>query len=337
MVPTPGPILLKEEITVLTEVTKSNPIKLQPRIQDTAKILWGVYVILTCIQTLLLKLGGMNIFDSLCHTFGTVATGGFSTKNAGIGFYQSAYIEYVITVFMILAGTNFALHYRVLKGRFKSYGENTEFRFYFGIILFVTSFVFLDLLFRRLYGFSGAFQKAVFQVTSLMTTTGYHSADYEAWPVSSQLILIIMMFFGGCAGSTAGGIKIVRIYLIIKYGFMQFKKLLHPHAVIPIRMGHRPVPPEAISDILGYVLLYFSIFVVSSILMSLMGLDLVTSVSTVISSLSNIGPGVGTIGPTENFAHIPGAGKWLLSFLMLVGRLEIYTVLVIFTRNFWIK
>jgi len=311
--------------------------KLQPRIQDTAKILWGVYFLLTFIETVLLKLGGMSVFDSLCHTFGTMATGGFSTKNAGIGFYQSAYIEYVITIFMILAGTNFALHYRALKGRFRSYADNSEFRFYFGVILFVTSFVFLDLLLRGLYGFSGAFQKAIFQVTSLITTTGYHSADYEAWPVSSQLILITVMFFGGCAGSTGGGIKIVRIYLIIKYGFMQFKKLIHPHAVIPIRMGHKPVPAEAISDILGYVLLYFSILVVASILMSLMGLDLVTSVSTVISSLSNIGPGVGTIGPTENFAHIPGAGKWLLSFLMLVGRLEIYTVLVIFTRNFWIK
>lgn len=311
--------------------------KLQPRIQDTAKILWGVYFLLTFIETVLLKLGGMSVFDSLCHTFGTMATGGFSTKNAGIGFYQSAYIEYVITIFMILAGTNFALHYRALKGRFRSYADNSEFRFYLGVILFVTSFVFLDLLLRRLYGFSGAFQKAIFQVTSLITTTGYHSADYEAWPVSSQLILITVMFFGGCAGSTGGGIKIVRIYLIIKYGFMQFKKLIHPHAVIPIRMGHKPVPAEAISDILGYVLLYFSILVVASILMSLMGLDLVTSVSTVISSLSNIGPGVGTIGPTENFAHIPGAGKWLLSFLMLVGRLEIYTVLVIFTRNFWIK
>ncbi len=311
--------------------------KLQPRIQDTAKILWGVYFLLTCVETVLLKLGGMSLFDSLCHTFGTMATGGFSTKNAGIGFYESAYIEYVITVFMILAGTNFALHYRVLKGRFKSYADNSEFRFYFGTILFVTLFVFLDLLLRRLYGFSGAFQKAVFQVTSLMTTTGYHSADYEGWPVSSQFILIVVMFFGGCAGSTGGGIKIVRIYLVIKYGFMQFKKLLHPHAVIPVRMGHRPIPPETLSDVLGYVLLYFSIFIVASILMSLMGLDLITSVSTVISSLSNIGPGVGTIGPTENYAHIPAAGKWLLSFLMLVGRLEIFTVLVIFTRNFWIK
>ncbi len=311
--------------------------KLQPRIQDTAKILWGVYFLLTCIETILLKFGGMSVFDSVCHTFGTMATGGFSTKNAGIGFYESAYIEYVITVFMILAGTNFALHYRVLKGRFRSYSDNSEFRLYFGVILAATVIIFIDLFLRRLYGFSGAFQKAIFQVTSLMTTTGYHSADYEVWPVFSQMILITLMFFGGCAGSTGGGIKIVRILIVLKYGFIQLKKLLHPHAVIPIRMGHRSVPPDALTDVLGFVLLYLSIFVVSSILMSLMGLDLVTSVSTVISTLSNIGPGVGTIGPTENFAHIPAVGKWLLSFLMLAGRLEIYTVLVIFTRNFWIK
>lgn len=311
--------------------------KLQPRIQDTAKILWGVYVLMTCVETVLLKLGGMSLFDALCHTFGTVATGGFSTKNEGIGFYNSTYIEYVIIVFMILAGTNFALHYKVLKGQFKGYSDSGEFRFYIGVILFMSTFVFLGIYGQRLYGYTDSIQKALFQVVSLMTTTGYHSADYESWPVSSQLILLALMFVGGCAGSTGGSIKVVRIYLSIKYGFAQFKKLLHPHAVIPIRLGHRSIPPEAMSDVLGFLLLYFNIFVVASIIMSLMGLDLVTSVSTVISTLGNVGPGIGTIGPTENFAHIPVAGKWLLSLLMLLGRLEIYTVLVIFTRSFWLK
>ncbi|MFQ5674923.1 MAG: TrkH family potassium uptake protein [bacterium] len=311
--------------------------KLQPRIQDTAKILWGVYVLLTAIEVILLRVGGMNLFDSLCHTFGTVATGGFSTRNAGIPYYKSSYIEYVITVFMILAGTNFALHYRVLIGQFKSYSASHEFRFYFSVIVLVTVFIACELFFRGTYVSQTAVQKAVFQVTSLMTTTGFHSADYETWPVFSQLILVTLMFIGGCAGSTGGGIKVVRVYLTVKYGFAQLKRLLHPHAVIPIRLDRRSVPPEAISDVLGYLLLYLNIFVVASLIMSLMGLDLVSSVSTVISTLGNIGPGIGTIGPTENFIHIPVVGKWLLSFLMLLGRLEIYTVLVLFTKNFWIK
>lgn len=311
--------------------------KLQPRIQDTAKVLWGVYFLFTVIEAVLLKLGGMTVFDALCHTFGTMATGGFSTKNAGIGHFQSDYIEWVLTLFMILAGTNFALHYKVLKGQFGSYWDSREFRFFIGVIVFVSAFVFVDLRFNQDMDSSESVVKSVFQVVSLLTTTGYHSADYETWAVPSQLILVVLMFFGGCAGSTGGGIKIVRIYLTVKYGIVQLKKLLHPHAVLPIRLGNRSVAPETITDILGFVLVYFIILVVSSIAMSLMGLDLVSSVSTVISSLGNIGPGVGMIGPTENFAPIPVAGKWLLSFLMLTGRLEIYTVLVIFNRNFWVK
>lgn len=311
--------------------------KLKPRIQDTAKILWGVYALFSIVEALLLMFGGMSVFDALCHTFGTMATGGFSTKNAGIGHFQSAYVEYVITVFMILAGTNFALHYRTLKGELKSYFKSSEFCFYLGVIIFVTVFITVDLIFYQNVSATTSIQKSVFQVTSLLTTTGFHSADYESWAISSQLILVVLMFFGGCAGSTGGGIKIVRIYLTVKYGLVQLKKLLHPHAVIPIRMGNRSVPEQAITDVLGFLLLYITIFVLASIFMSLLGLDLTTAVSTVISTLGNIGPGIGAIGPTENYAHIPILGKWVLSFLMLVGRLEIYTVLVVFNRDFWIR
>lgn len=311
--------------------------KLQPRIQDTAKTLWVVYLLISVAEAILLKLGGMNLFDSLCHTFGTMATGGFSTKNAGIEHYNSAFIEYVITIFMIIAGTNFALHYWGLKGQVRNYIKNSEFRFYLGVIAVATIFVFLNVRFQNYSGSFESLRKSIFQVSSLVTTTGYHSANYETWSVSAQLVLVILMFFGGCAGSTGGAIKMVRIYLTIKYGVIQFKKLLHPHAVIPIRLGRKPVSQEAISDILGFLLLYIFIFILASIFMASLGLDLTTSVSTVISTLGNIGPGIGNIGPTENYTHIPDVGKWLLSFLMLTGRLELFTVLVIFNRNFWIK
>ena len=311
--------------------------KLQPRVQDTAKILWGVYVLLSAIEIILLKLGGMNLFDSICHTFGTLATGGFSTKNAGIPYFKSAYIEAVITVFMILAGVNFSLHYRALKGNLAVFWRNSEFRSYLGIIFGASIFLCLYLRLNT-YDDSGiAIQKSFFQVASLLTTTGFHSADYEVWPLAAQTLLVILMFVGGCAGSTGGGIKVVRVLLVFKYIFAQFKKLVHPHAVIPIRYNKMTISRDAVSDILGFVLVYFLLTASASFAMTLMGLDLVTSASTVISTLGNIGPGVGTIGPTENFAHIPVVGKWLLSFLMLAGRLEIFTVLVIFNRHFWVK
>ncbi|MFQ5486080.1 MAG: TrkH family potassium uptake protein [Desulfobacterales bacterium] len=311
--------------------------KITPRIQDTAKALWGVYALISLIETVLLKMGGMSVFDALCHTFGTVATGGFSTKNIGIAHFNSAYIEWVITFFMILAGTNFALHYRVLKGRFREYMRNSEFRFYCGVIVTAALVMFLDLFFFQNSSGGESARKSVFQVVSLLTTTGFHSADYETWSTTSQLLLVMLMFFGGCAGSTGGGIKIVRIYVMIKYGISQFKKLLHPNAVIPIRLNNRTVPPEAVMEVLGFLLLYLSVFAVASFVMSLLGLDLVTAVSTVISTLGNIGPGIGNIGPTENYAQIPSVGKWILSFLMLTGRLEVYTVLIVFNRYFWAK
>ncbi len=311
--------------------------KLKPRIQTTAKILWGVYLFFSVAETVLLRLGGMNLFDALCHTFGTMATGGFSTKNAGISHFDSAYIEYVISIFMVLAGANFALHYRALRGQLSSYHRNAEFRFYVGIIVAVTLFLTFSLRSSHFDSYSQSLQKSVFHVVSLMTTTGFHSADYEMWSISAQFLLIMLMFVGGCAGSTGGGIKVVRIFIAIKYSATQLKKLVHPHAVIPLRLGQTSVAREAASGVMDFLLIYFFIFAAGSFAMTLFGLDLVTSVSTVISTLGNIGPGIGTIGPTENFAHIPAAGKWLLSLLMLVGRLEIFTVLVIFSRHFWIK
>jgi len=275
--------------------------KLQPRIQDTAKTLWGVYVLLSGIEAVLLMFGGMSLFDALCHTFGTMATGGFSTKNAGIGHFESAYIEYVITIFMILAGINFALHYRALRGQFQNYVKNSEFRFYLGLILVVAIFLTFSLRFNNYDSFSMAFQKSIFQVSSLMTTTGFHSADYETWTVSSQLLLVSLMFVGGCAGSTGGGMKVIRIFLIAKFAILQLKKLLHPHAVIPIRFNNISISKEAMTDIFGFVVLYLLILVFASFVMTFFGLDFTTSISSVISTLGNIGPGIGTIGPTENF------------------------------------
>lgn len=311
--------------------------KIQPRVQDTAKVLWSVYVLLSALEAVLLKLGGMTWFDASCHTFGTMATGGFSTKNAGIMHFNSVYIEYVITIFMILAGANFALHYRMLQRNWKAYSKNSEFRSYLGIILCATIFLSLSTLTVNFDSYADSFRGAIFQVVSLMTTTGFHSANYELWSLSSQFLLVSLMFVGGCAGSTGGGIKVVRVILTFKYILIQFKRLVHPHAVIPIKFNNRPISSDAMLDILGFFLIFVILVVASSFVMSLLGLDLITSVSTVISTLANIGPGIGDIGPTENFASIPAAGKWLLSFLMLAGRLEIFTVLIIFSRHFWVK
>jgi len=310
--------------------------KIKPRVQDTAKILWVVYLMLTVIEAILLRVVGMNWFDAICHTFGTMATGGFSTKNAGLmHYYDNVLVEYIIAVFMILAGINFALHYRFSRGRFSAYHQNSECRTYLGIITFTTVFLLFMTFGANFLTVEESFRKAIFQVASLLTTTGFHTADYEQWSVASQLLLTLLMFIGGCAGSTGGGIKVVRVDLTFRYLQTQFKRLVHPHAVTPVRFNNRPVSNDAIRDILGFVLVYVILFGVSSFLMSLLGLDLVTAVSTVISTLGNIGPGIGSVGPTENFAHIPVIGKWLLSFLMLAGRLEIFTVLIVFSKYMW--
>lgn len=311
--------------------------KLTPRITETAKILWGVYVLFSAIETGLLMLGGMNLFEALCHTFGTMATGGYSTKNASIGAYHSAYIDSIIILFMIIAGTNFSIHYRFLKGDFKSYFKNQEFLFFISIIGVVTLLIGLDTFFNKYDSIGETLQKTLFQVVSILTTTGYSTADFEQWASSSQILLFLMMFIGGCAGSTGGGIKVMRIYILMKFVFSEIVRLIHPHAVVSVRLGNTVVPRDVLTNVMGFFILFVFLFIIGTFAMSAMGLDIVTAFGAVAATLGNIGPGLGSVGPTDNYANIPAIGKWLLSFFMLAGRLEVFTVIILFSPSFWKK
>jgi trk system potassium uptake protein len=319
------------------EVPGPVPDKLRPRIHDTAMALWKVYVLLSLIQALLLLLGGMDLFESLCHTFGTMATGGFSTKNASIGHYDSVYFDTVIIVFMFIAGINFSLHYLALLGRPSAIWRDPEFRFY-GLAVLGFSFVVTLSLFLTTYDTVGAsLRYGVFQVISIVTTTGYATADYENWPPLVQSILLFSMFLGASAGSTGGGMKCMRVMLLLKHGYQELFRLIHPRAVVQVKLGRRLVPDEVMKSIWGYFIIYLGLFVLSSFLLAAMGHDVLTSFSAVASAIGNIGPALGTVGPTENYAHMSSPAKLLLTFCMLLGRLEIYTVVVLFVPEFWRK
>jgi trk system potassium uptake protein len=311
--------------------------KLSPKIKDTAKILWVVYIVISLAETILLYIGGMDVFESLCHTFGTMATGGFSTKNASIGYYNSAFIDYVIVIFMLIAGINFSLHYQAFRGNVSHYWKNPETIFFLTLIAGGTLFIGADIHFFHDYSVSDAIQKSMFQTVSIITTTGYGTDDYELWGTASQIILFIFMFLGGCAGSTGGAMKIIRSLVLIKYGLNEIKRLIHPHAVLPVRIGHRTIPREIVSNIGGFFLIYMLLFIMGVLSMAILGLDFESAFGSVAATIGNIGPGLGSVGPTDNYAHIPEAGKWILSFMMLVGRLEIYPVIVMLTPAFWKK
>ncbi|RMG69123.1 MAG: TrkH family potassium uptake protein [Calditrichaeota bacterium] len=311
--------------------------KLTPRIAETAKILWGVYVLFSALETGLLMLGGMNFFEALCHTFGTMATGGFSTRNASIGAYGSAFIDYVVVLFMILAGANFSLHYRFMKGDWRAYWRNAEFKFYLSLLGLATLLIAWDVLRHQPVSTGLGFRQALFQATSIMTTTGYGTADYEQWSSSSQYILFTLMFIGGCAGSTGGGMKVIRLLVLLKIVFAEIKRLIHPRAVVPVQVGRRPVPPDVLTHVMGFFVLYILLFATAVWIMAALGLDLISALGSVAACLGNIGPGLGSVGPTDNYAHIPLLGKWVLFWMMLLGRLEIFTVVILFTRAFWEK
>jgi len=320
------------------EVPGPVPEKLTPRIQQTALLLWGVYVFLSALEVALLWGGGMNLFESLTHTFGTMATGGFSPLNGSIGQYSNPYFDWVITIFMFLAGANFALHYMMLKGNIKAWWRDEEFRFYAAIIFFAAVTATGFLYFSGTYGSPlESLRYAAFQVVSIVTTTGYVTADYEKWPFYVQYMLLFLMFVGGCAGSTGGGIKNLRIMLLLRHVRNELKRLLHPSAVFHVRMGGQVVERDVLGSVTGFFILYISIFAVAALVMSALGVDVLTAIASVAATIGNIGPGLGTVGPAENYAHIPLMGKWVLSFCMLLGRLEVYTVMILFLPETWRK
>jgi trk system potassium uptake protein TrkH len=309
--------------------------KIMPRISETAKVLWFTYLVMTIVETVLLLFFGMPLFDSLCHAFGTVATGGFSIKNTSIGFYEQASIQWVITVFTFLSGANFALYYQALRGRsLKAFWRNEEFRFYAGIVLVAIAIM----AFNTSSLFSSVeelIRTSAFQVVSIITTTGYSTADFNLWPYMSQALLVMLMFVGGCSGSTSGSIKVGRILILLRQGILEIRKLIHPRAVFSLKIGGKNISNELVSNVMQFFFLYVAIFAVSGIAMTAMGLDLKTSFTSVAATFGNVGPGLGLVGPAGNYSLVPGQGKLLLSFLMLLGRLEIYTVFVMFSPSLW--
>lgn len=311
--------------------------KLQPRIAETARLLWQVYLVFTGAEVLLLHFGGMTLFDSFCHTFGTLATGGFSTKNASIGYYNSVYIDVVVTVFMLLSGINFALHYQALTGNLKTFHRNSEMRFFLGVFLVGTLLAAWSIWRAGQYGLGNSIRYAAFQVASILTTTGYATADYEKWPYLAQLVLVLFFFIGGSAGSTGGGIKCMRIMVLLKHSYRELRRLIHPRGVIPVKLQGRVVPDEVLNSVWGFFTLYLALFAVAAVILAAMGLDLATSFTAVAATIGNIGPGLGTVGPAENYAHLPYAAKAILVLCMLLGRLEIYTVFILFVPEFWEK
>ncbi|MDD3386052.1 MAG: TrkH family potassium uptake protein [Bacteroidales bacterium] len=311
--------------------------KVSPRVYQTARTIWGLYLSLTLLEMVLLMLGGLSWFDSICHSFTTMATGGFSTKQASIAYWQSPYIQYVVTIFMIIAGTNFTLMFFALTGKPGRLFRHEEYRFYIFFILGFTALIFAGLMLTGTGAVEAAFRDALFTVVSVMTTTGFVTADYLLWPPVLIMLIFALFFFGASIGSTGGGVKIMRIGVLLKNSYYELQRLIHPHAVIPVRFNSVSLEPKFVNNILAFFMFYLGIFFVSSIIMTIFEPDMVTSMGAVASCLANIGPGLGSVGPIFSYSHIPEVGKWFLSFLMMIGRLELFTVLILFTPAFWKK
>jgi trk system potassium uptake protein TrkH len=308
--------------------------KLHPRITETAKRLWGIYVLLTFAQIILLVLGKMPLFDSICHAFGTLATGGFSTKNTSLGNY-SPYLQYVTAIFMLLAGANFTLHFYALTGKFKLVWKNEEFRKYILLLGIFTAAISAVLIYSSNHKPEQAFRESFFQVVSIVTTTGFATADYLLWPGALWFLLFMLMFVGGMSGSTGGGIKVVRHLLLFKNAGKELARAIHPQGIIPVRLNHEAVSQDMIYKVMAFFQLYILTFIFGAMALSLMGVDFESAVGASIACLGNIGPGLGKVGPVGNYEFIPDAGIWVLSLLMLLGRLELFTVLVLTSASFW--
>lgn len=307
--------------------------RLQPRIRETARILWLVYLVLTVVLTLLFLLGGMPLFDAVNHALTTMPTGGFSTQNESLGAY-GANIQWIAILFMFIAGINFTLHYRVLGKGLKAYWRDSEWRLYTGVT--VACCIIVAILIRDPEAsFARSIRDASFQVVSILTTTGFMSADYVLWAPAAQAVLFLLLFLGGMAGSTSGGMKMIRVQLVAKHAWIEIRKQLHPRGVFVHKIGHRAVPDAIVMNVLGFVLIYLMLFTVGTFAMTTFGLTLTAAAGATATAISNVGPGFAELGPTANFGWIPWQAQLILAFLMLVGRLEIYTVLILFHRGLW--
>ncbi len=322
--------------------------KLHPRITDTAKRLWLIYFGYTAAETLLLKVAGMSFFDAINHALCTLSTGGFSTKNASVAHWNSQpIIQYIIILFMFLAGTNFVLSYFAFKGKVQKIIHDEEFKLYFQFIVVFTIIAALIIYFKADLSLSSvdhpmvwgrgesSFRHSLFQVIAIITTTGFVTADYTLWTPFLVVFFFGLMFLGGSAGSTAGGVKVVRHLIMIKNGFLEFKRTLHPNAVLPVRYNTRSIPKEIVFNILAFFILYMLSFIIGSLVFSMFDINFESSVGLAASSLGNVGPALGDFGPVNNYSALPSLAKWWCAFLMLIGRLELFTVLILLTPFFW--
>jgi trk system potassium uptake protein TrkH len=320
------------------EVPGPTPERLRPRITQTAKLLWLVYAGLTIAQVVLYVLGDMSPFEAVLHAFTTLSTGGFSPRTASIGAYDSAYFDYVTIIFMYLAGINFTLHFHALTGKPKRYFQDVEWRVYSATVVGATLLVLLPFAFNGHYAALGserAIRDSLFQVVSIGTTTGFITEDYGLWPESTQLVLLLLMFIGGMAGSTAGGMKIIRVHAFMRQGITGLKRSLHPRAVLVTRVGRKVLRDDDLLNILGFILLFMLCFVAGALALTLLGNDLITSLGGSAAAIGNIGPGLGVVGATGNYGGLNALTQIVLIFLMLVGRLEIFTILLLFHRDLW--
>lgn len=323
--------------------------KLHPRITDTAKRLWLIYVGYTAAETLLLKLAGMSFFDAINHSLATLSTGGFSTKNASLAYWNNQpLIQYIVIFFMFLAGSNFVLSYFAFKGKVQKVLRDEEFKFYAGFIIIFTLIAGLVVYFQANVPVSdyhpmemgkgeSSFRHALFQVIAVITTTGFVTADFTSWTPFLTVFFFGLMFLGGSAGSTAGGIKVMRHLLIIKNGLLEFKRTLHINAIIPVRYNNKMVQEHIVYNIIAFFVLYMLLFIIGALVLSFLGLDFQSAIGGAASSLGNVGPAFGSLNPLSNFSTLPDLGKWWCGFLMLAGRLELFTVLIILTPYFWKK
>ncbi len=320
-----------------SEVPGPTPDGLRPRIRETATILWAIYFAFSVAEALLLWVQGMSLFEAQCHTFGTMATGGFSTRQSSIGAYGLG-TQITVIAFMVIAGTNFALYYQVLRGKGIRLFKNVEWRMYVALLVAGIAVVTLDLLLEqgKVYRtFGRALQSASFQVVAIMTTTGYGTDNFDAWPAFSKLLLVVLMFVGGCAGSTGGGMKVARVIILVRAAFLRLEKVFRPQAVRALRIGGAVVSEDTIHSVTGFFVLFMAVFILATLIVAATGADLVTSFSSVAATLNNIGPGLAKVGSIEHYAHLAPLAKVVLSLCMVLGRLELFAILVLFVPAFW--